>query len=68
MKKSWWVAVLFVLAVLQSLARADSGEEDQVKEAFVAFQTGLKAGDADKLWPLLDTTTQAAVTKAASAP
>jgi hypothetical protein len=53
------------LALTPLLARADA--ESDVKDAFVEFQAAIKAGDADKIWPLLDTTSQKAVEKAAAA-
>jgi hypothetical protein len=67
MKISWLGAVLgATLLAAPVWARADA-DEDKVKEAFAALQAGIKAGDVDKLWPLLDTTTQKAVEKAATA-
>jgi hypothetical protein len=57
------VLVFGVLAMAPALAHAD--DEADAKAAFVSFQAALKAGDADKIWPLLDTTTQQAVEKAA---
>jgi hypothetical protein len=39
-------------------ARA-AGDEEDVRAAFTAFQAALKAGDSDKLWPLLDSASQA---------
>lgn len=36
-----------------------SGEEEKVRQAFAAFQQALKAGDANKLWSLLDAESQA---------
>jgi hypothetical protein len=57
--------VLGVLALTPMLARADA--ESDAKDAFVEFQAAIKAGDADKIWPLLDTTSQKAVEKAATA-
>jgi hypothetical protein len=41
--------------------------EDQVREAFTAFQAALKARDADKLWTLLDTESQADAERTAQA-
>ena len=67
MKISWLGAVLgATLLAAPALGRADA-EEDKVKEAFTALQAGIQAADADKLWPLLDTSTQKAVEKAAAA-
>jgi hypothetical protein len=54
----------FVFAVITSPARA--ADEDDVKAAFAAFQTALKSGDADKIWPLLDAATQANADKVAA--
>jgi hypothetical protein len=47
-----------------SIARADADEE-AVREAFTAFQTAVKAGDPEKIWPLLDRATQAAAERSA---
>jgi hypothetical protein len=58
--------VVLGMTLLAAPARADA-DEDRAKEAFVALQAGIKAADADKLWPLLDTSTQKAVEKAATA-
>jgi hypothetical protein len=57
--------VLGVLALTPITVRADA--ESDVKDVFVEFQAAIKAGDADKIWPLLDTTTQKAVEKTAAA-
>jgi hypothetical protein len=54
---------LAVLA-LPTAARADA-DEDAVREAFTAFQAAIKAGDPEKIWPLLDSTTQAAAERSA---
>jgi hypothetical protein len=59
------IGALFLAVVLPGLARADA--ESDAKEAFVALQAALKAGDADKIWPLLDSATQKAVEKNAAA-
>ena len=40
-------------------------DEDDVRAAFKEFQQAIKAGDADKIWPLLDKTSQETVEKAA---
>ena len=42
-------------------------EEDDARAAFTAFQASLKSGDPEKMWPLLDTKTQADADKAAAA-
>jgi len=42
-------------------------EEDDARAAFTAFQAALKAGDPEKIWPLLDTKTQGDADKAAAA-
>jgi hypothetical protein len=39
--------------------------DDQVQEAFAAFQAAMKARDADKLWALLDSESQADAERAA---
>jgi hypothetical protein len=44
-------------------ARADA--EDDVRAAFAAYQAALKSGDPEKIWPLLDSDTQAAAEKVA---
>jgi hypothetical protein len=54
-----------VLAITPLLVGADA--EADVKDAFVAFQAAIKARDVEKLWPLLDTSSQKAVEKAATA-
>jgi hypothetical protein len=41
--------------------------EDEVREAFAAFQAALKAKDAEKLWTLLDAESQADAERAAQA-
>jgi hypothetical protein len=48
-------------------APAPKGEEEPARQAFVALQTALKAKDADKLWALLDTDSQADAERAAKA-
>ena len=40
-------------------ARADSDDDKAVRSAFADFQAALKAGDPEKLWPLLDSASQA---------
>ena len=65
MKISWLGAVLgAMLLASPALARGDA---DDVKDTFTALQAGIKAADADKVWPLLDTSTQKAIEKAAAA-
>jgi hypothetical protein len=43
------------------------GEEDAVRQTFVAFQQALKARDADKIWALLDAESQADAEREAEA-
>jgi alkanesulfonate monooxygenase SsuD/methylene tetrahydromethanopterin reductase-like flavin-dependent oxidoreductase (luciferase family) len=45
-------AVMLAVGLLPAAARADD-DEKAVKAAFADFQAALKAGDPDKLWPLL---------------
>jgi hypothetical protein len=47
--------------------QATGGDEAQVKAAFAAVTGALKAHDAEKLWPLLDSDTQADAERAAKA-
>jgi hypothetical protein len=61
-----------VLAVFVSCAAgllaatpAFAADEDQIKEAFKAFQAAVKAKDGDKLWDILDTSSQEAAEKRA---
>jgi hypothetical protein len=44
-----------------------NSEEGRVREAFTALQSSLKARDADKLWKLLDSESQADAERAAQA-
>jgi hypothetical protein len=60
------LALGLVLGVGQGPAAArDAGDEEDVRAAFTAFQAALKAGDRDKLWPLLDSASQADAEKVA---
>jgi hypothetical protein len=63
--------VLFCLAVSPGCQKPteQSSTEDQkaVRDTFVAFQVALKARDADKLWSLLDSDSQADADRAAKA-
>jgi hypothetical protein len=65
----WWTAALVgLLAGCAGPDKAAPGEdEEQVREAFTAFQEALKAKDGDKLWSLLDEDGQADVERAAKA-
>jgi hypothetical protein len=51
-------------ALVSPVCRA--ADEDDVKAVFAALQAGLKSGDPDKIWPLLDSKTQADADKAAA--
>src|SRR5262245_50612364 len=65
-----WI-VLICLAVSPGCQKpaAQSSTEDQkaVRDTVVAFQSALKARDADKLWSLLDSDSQADAERAAKA-
>ena len=52
-------ALAALSAVLLTVPPVCAAEEDDVKATFTAFQAALKAADPDKLWALLDATTQA---------
>jgi hypothetical protein len=45
----------------------EADEKQAVRETVVAFQSALKAGDAEKLWPLLDSDSQSDAERAAKA-
>jgi hypothetical protein len=47
--------------------RPTTADEASVRDAFTAFQAALKAEDADKLWALLDSDSQADAGRAAEA-
>jgi hypothetical protein len=66
MKINRYGIVLGALLLAANSVRADA-DEDRAKETFVALQGAIKAGDADKMWALLDATTQKAVEKTATA-
>jgi hypothetical protein len=46
---------------------SSSGEEENVRQTFAAFQKALKAKDADKIWDLLDDESKAEATRVAKA-
>jgi hypothetical protein len=54
---------LSLFAAAPGVARADA--EADVRAAFAALQAALKAGDAEKIWPLLDKDSQAAAERVA---
>jgi hypothetical protein len=56
---------LFLGAVVLPVCRG--AENDDVQAAFTAFQAALKSGEPEKIWPLLDSKTQADADKAAAA-
>jgi len=58
---------VFVTCAAGMLAATPAGaaDEDQVKEAFKAFQQAVKAKDGDKLWEILDTSSREAAEKRA---
>jgi hypothetical protein len=59
------VAVLYLAAgFCAAPVRADA-DEDAVRAAFTDFQKALKAGDADKIWPLLSEASQGEIDKTA---
>jgi hypothetical protein len=65
-----WILVLclFVIPGCKKPAEQSSKEEEQaVRDTFVAFQSALKARDGDKIWPLLDSDSQADAERAAMA-
>jgi len=43
------------------------GDEEQVRQTFAAFQAGLKARDAQKVWAVIDSDSQADAERAAEA-
>ena len=53
-----WTTLVLVVALLPSPVRAAA--EDDVRSAFAELQKALKAKDPDKIWTLLDTSTQKA--------
>jgi hypothetical protein len=53
-----WLALPLALALLPAPARA--ADEEDIRTAFADLQKALKAKDADKIWALLDTSTQKA--------
>jgi hypothetical protein len=59
----WWPAAVMAAVALALLAqdtRSGQGKaEDEVKDAFVQLQGAIKAKDPAKIWPLLDSATQA---------
>jgi hypothetical protein len=61
-----FVDLSLLLALLVAAAGVRAADADDVKAAFTAFQAALKAGDHEKLWPLVDTTTQADADKYAA--
>jgi hypothetical protein len=48
-------------------SNAPKGEDEPVRQTFAALQAALKAKDADKLWALLDSESQADAERAAKA-
>ena len=60
---SKWFPVALTLCTCAFLVRdtlsAQAKGEDEVKEAFGKLQTAVKKKEADKIWELLDTATQA---------
>jgi hypothetical protein len=61
----WGVALAAFLAGCSATPTAPNKDEEQVRQAFVAFQEALKARDAEKLWALLDSDSQADAERAA---
>jgi hypothetical protein len=57
-----WVLPSVLLLVFSSAARASEAE---VRSAFTALQKALKSGDAEKIWPLLDKSSQEAAARVA---
>jgi hypothetical protein len=73
--RSWGTAllVLLIAGCSAGVKRSDEDagakrtEEDRVRQTFTAFQDALKARDADKVWTLLDTDSQAGARRACEA-
>jgi hypothetical protein len=63
--------VLFCLALVagckKTTVQSSTEDEKSVRDTVVAFQAALKARDADKLWSLLDSDSQADAERAAKA-
>ena len=57
-RRSLLAAGSCLLLLTAGPARADSDDEKAVRSAFADFQAAVKAGDPDKLWPLLDSASQ----------
>jgi hypothetical protein len=69
---TWWkhVTLLLLAALVPALAApqpalAQGKAEDELRQAFGQLQGAIKAKDAAKIWPLLDTDTQADAAKVA---
>jgi predicted nucleic acid-binding Zn-ribbon protein len=57
----------FAFGCSKTTDAAPSGDESRVRETFTALQAAMKARDADKLWKLLDSESQADAERAAKA-
>ena len=73
LRRLGWVGVLSLGCALgcsggtERAVRAPADEEGQVRARFAELQTALKAGDADKVWALLNSKSQADAERAARA-
>jgi hypothetical protein len=57
--------VLLGFLVLSAAPAVRADGEDDVRATFATYQAALKSGDPEKIWPLLDSDTQAGADKAA---
>jgi hypothetical protein len=66
---SWMVVFCLTLSpgCKKTTEQSSTEEEKSVRDTVVAFQAALKARDADKLWSLLDSDSQADAERAAKA-
>jgi hypothetical protein len=62
-----FLCAAFAVGCSKTAQVSSSGEEGPVREAFTALQGAFKSRDADKLWQLLDSESQADAERAAKA-
>jgi hypothetical protein len=63
----FWLLALTVGCASRSTEHPAAGEDNTVRAQFAALQAAVKAGDADKLWTLMDSKSQADAEQAAKA-